>query len=523
MEFIVSGKISRKAVFAALAAHFSVRPGRPAAVMRILFDTFDWRLHAAGQRLEQIRQDGRISTRWLDNATGRLLGVMDGCAPVFARDWKPAAQGEALGRIIKMRALLPVAELETVWLPADILDELEKTVLRVAVEASTATNLTAVRLPATVHLFPVRGYHKALQQAARALGALDGIARSHCSILERALAVQGRSPGEYSSKIDVRLSPGMPAEEAVRIVLRRLLEVIEQNHYGTAADIDTEFLHDFRVAVRRTRSMLSQMEEAIPTAVLKRFRSGFDWLGAVTGPTRDFDVFLLKFDGYSADLDELTCHDLAPLRAHIVRRQCREQKALARAITSGRYRRLIENWRQALSAPWVSSSDEFRGSHSVRAVAGRRILKLYKRILRQGKALSPEAPPSAVHRLRIACKKLRYMLEFFKSLYPAADIEALIAPLKQLQDVLGDFQDYEVHRSELYDFASEMTARSRPVPRTLLAMGVLAERFTAAQSEARAYLERRFAEFSSQHTKARVLILFAPADEAITDECDRSV
>jgi hypothetical protein len=52
---------------------------------------------------------------------------------------------------------------------------------------------------------------------------------------------------------------------------------------------------------------------------------------------------------------------------------------------------------------------------------------------------------------------------------------------------------------------------------------VLAERFTAAQSEARAYLERRFAEFSSQHTKARVLILFAPADEAITDECDRSV
>ena len=49
----------------------------------------------------------------------------------------------------------------------------------------------------------------------------------------------------------------MPAPVAVARLLLRLLDTCESNVDGVLRDIDTEFLHDLRVAVRRTRSASS--------------------------------------------------------------------------------------------------------------------------------------------------------------------------------------------------------------------------------------------------------------------------
>ena len=304
----------------------------------------------------------------------------------------------------------------------------------------------------------------------------------------------------------------------MRTVLARLVEIMAANHIGTVADIDTEFLHDFRVAVRRTRSMLGQMKAAIPAATLKQFRPEFDWLGAVTGPTRDLDVYMLKFDDYIAPLNEAVRRDLAPLRKHILRRQHQEQRNLSRAISTKRYQALIADWKKALCSSWKSGAQSWRGGDPAEAVAGQRILKILKRALRQGKALTDDSPASAVHELRITCKKLRYMMEFFKSLYPAAEIDELTGALKELQDNLGDFQDYEVHRVELYAFAVEMAAQKTARPRTLVAIGQLAESLAGRQRLARADLGRRFAGFAAKKNIERFRALFQPPERSTPDE-----
>jgi CHAD domain-containing protein len=423
-----------------------------------------------------------------------------------------------------MRALLPLVDLETVWWPADILGEHQKTVLRVSVERSRVfkTGLRGgIALPVVVRLGPVRGHHKILKRAAAVLEAVPGVVRDECGMLESALSINGRTPLDYSSRIGVNLMQAVSAEQAVRTVLYRLLETMVSNHYGTAADIDTEFLHDFRVAVRRTRSMLGQMKTAIPPAILDSFRPEFDWLGAVTGPTRDLDVYILKFDDYAAPLDESVREELVPLRRHIVRRQRQEQLKMARAITSKRYYSLVENWRQALGETWRSEADGFRGCDTAQAVAGRQILKLFNRALSQGAALSAEAPAQAVHVLRITCKKLRYMMTFFKSLYPAAEIDAMTSPLKQLQDVLGDFQDYEVHRAELYAFAEEIAGRRfAGHPRTLVAMGRLAESLAERQAATRKDLGSLFGKFAAKRNTVRFRAFFKPPDGHAEDEAD---
>ena len=56
------------------------------------------------------------------------------------------------------------------------------------------------------------------------------------------------------------------------------------NRPGTIDDIDPEFLHDFRVAVRRTRSVLGHAKDVLPADVLDWSRDGFRSLGQVTGP-----------------------------------------------------------------------------------------------------------------------------------------------------------------------------------------------------------------------------------------------
>ena len=526
MEFILEGQAGSKAVFAELATRFTVRPGKPRTVTRTLFDTFDWRLYAAGQRLEEVREGESVRAEWLENASGKVLGSMNGPAGRMANDWQPASVAGALARTIKMRALLPLAKIDTTRWPADLLDEREKTVVRVSVEISKTGAIgakAAKEIPSVVRLSAVRGYHKAFEQTIAVLAGLPGLTRAEHSTLDSVLLANGRTPLDYSSKINIKLPPGIPTEKAVRKVLGRLVEIMAANHDGTVADIDSEFLHDFRVAVRRTRSMLGQMNASIPAATLKQFRPEFDWLGAVTGPTRDLDVYILKFDDYVAPLDEKVRRDLAPLRKHIFRRQHQEQLNLSRAISAKRYRVLIFDWKKALCSVWKSGSESWRGGDPAEVVAGQKILKILKRALRLGKALTDDSPASSVHELRITCKKLRYMMEFFKSLYPATGIDELTGALKELQDNLGDFQDYEVHRAELYKFAEEMALLTTARPRTLLAIGQLAESLAARQRVARAELGRRFAEFTEKKNIARFRALFEPSERSLPDEGDRNL
>ena len=83
-----------------------------------------------------------------------------------------------------------------------------------------------------------------------------------------------------------------------------------------------------------------------------------------------------------------------------------------------------------------------------------------------------------------ACKELRYLLEFFASLYDPAIHRQAVRDLKGLQDCLGEYQDCQVQLHELRMFADQMRA-DRQVPATaLLAMGELAGQIAGREQRA---------------------------------------
>ena len=292
------------------------------------------------------------------------------------------------------------------------------------------------------------------------------------------------------------LDPGSPAAEATRIVCRWLLASMLANEAGVRDNADPEFLHDFRVAGRRTRSLLSQLKKALPPGDGERYRSEFSWLGSRSGPTRDLDVFLLKLPSYAEDLPGAERGDVSLLQEMLGRRQSEEHALLVQALDSARYASLIRQWDAFLHRPSRPAVESDVGRKPILDVASRRIRKAHRKVLKQGHSIDGEATPEALHQMRIRCKKLRYLLEFFGSLYATEGIGKLISELKRLQDNLGDFNDYVVQQRLLREVARDAAQDGPESVEMLLTAGRLLDRLAAGQELERVRFGEHFIRFS---------------------------
>jgi CHAD domain-containing protein len=170
---------------------------------------------------------------------------------------------------------------------------------------------------------------------------------------------------------------------------------------------------------------------------------------------------------------------------------------------------LIKNWRDFLEQPVNERSTLKNAGRPVIEIACERIWRIYRSALKEGNAINAGSPAEDLHELRKTCKKLRYLMEFFQSLYPSGDIKELIRTLKTLQDNLGNFQDYEVQVSTLKTFSHQMVAESTVSPDTLLAMGMLIDGLERRQRQAREEFSGRYAGFSRPDNQHRFRKLFA--------------
>ena len=499
---------------ASLQGAFSTLRESSPVCHEVYLDTFDWRLHNRGLCLCSRGREG-VTALALESDHDRLESrLANGTPPVFAADLPAGAMHQRIAPLIELRRLLPLARLETTGHTLRVLDDQEKTVARVLIECTAVTTPGAAesvrQLPPILRVLPVRGYAGAATSVIRHLENQVGLAPGDRQRLDQALQAVGRHPGDYSPKLTVKLSPEMRAEHAAAIVCRRLLDNMIANEDGVRRDLDVEFLHDFRVAVRCTRSALAQLEKVFPRDAAARFRREFKWLGSITGAVRDLDVYLLKMDEYRASLPADAAEDLAPLNEFLRRHRRAERRRLVAALRSQRYRKLVENWRAFLDSDTSGDSAPADARRDVADVAGARIWRAYRRIHRHGRKIDAGTPAESLHELRIDCKKLRYLLEFFCSLYDDNDIAPLLKSLKRLQDNLGDFNDLEVQQRTLQQFAHQMEEEGLASVNCLLAMGRLLDHLLHRQANERRRFAACFKRFSATDKRTRFKRLFEP-------------
>jgi len=302
----------------------------------------------------------------------------------------------------------------------------------------------------------------------------------------------------------------MRTDQALKLILLHSLRVMEANEAGIVEDRDWECLHDFRVALRHSRVLLGQIKQLFPRRITRRFASGLKWLGSSTGPTRDLHVYLLKFDSYRARLPAAMRPQLEPLHQFLEIRRQREHRALIETLRSPRYNALKTAWRTFLQAPVPQHSRLSNAAVSVKQTADSHIWKACRKVIKQGRALGRRCPDKQLHQLRIACKKLRYLLEYFEPLYPAKKLNPLISSLKRLQNVLGDFQDLSVQIAALKRMQQQMRDENLLTEQTHQAMDLLAARFREQKQDLREKFVRQFALFSDDKNRLRYRNLFRP-------------
>jgi CHAD domain-containing protein len=405
--------------------------------------------------------------------------------------------------VVEMRALTAIARIHSRLLPLRVLNRDDKTVVRLAVEEPVLVG-PGTRLLPRLHMTGVRGYDRALARVGRTLEETLRLAPAAELLLDEAVAAAGGTPGGTSSKLDVALQPDHRADAAATVLLERLLTTVEQNLPGTLADIDSEFLHDLRVGVRRTRSAQRQLRRIFPPGPLAHFRAEFRWLQQATGPTRDLDVYLLELDDLGSELPAAVRPDIEPLRALLLDRRRQDQRHMVRALRSARAGSLLVDWSaflgELVEAPHADRPDAER---RIVDVAGERIAAVYRRMVRTGGAIDESSPPEALHELRKTGKELRYLLEFFAALYPGTVVKPMVRTLKGLQDTLGRFQDREVQAAMLRSLRDEVAALDRG-PAALMAMGLLVDRLERDRAAARAEFVERFAAFGARSQRAQV-------------------
>jgi CHAD domain-containing protein len=496
-----------------VVAALGVGPPERATVERTWYDTFDWRVHAAGAVLEHERSANGSWLRWIPHgADAPDVQLQHDTPPRWAADLPAGALRDRLVDTVDVRALLPLATARVATRRHRHVDDEDKTVARLLVEDA---ELVAhgdepleepVALGAVLRVEPLRGYSKQAHRLAAALAAHGLHATTADTLARNAVTAIGRRPGDRSSKLRLALRRGDRADAATATVLRTLLDAIEVNRPGTIADIDPEFLHDLRVAVRRSRSVLAQAEGVLPEPVRERARRELGDVQRLTGATRDLDVALLDFDGLAASVAAEIRPDLEPLRAHLKLAQRRVQAELAAALVDEHWLPFATWWRTTLDAvPLPDAPDG--GAEPVEDLAGRRIAKAHRKVIRMGRAIDASSPAEDLHDLRKKAKVLRYLLECYGSLFPSAELKPLVAALKDLQDNLGEHQDRAVQAESLVERARELQAAGGAPADTFLAIGRLVEHLHEAQEAARAEFASRFAEFDTPAVRARVRTL----------------
>ncbi|CAD7853569.1 MAG: hypothetical protein [Olavius algarvensis Gamma 1 endosymbiont] len=486
-------------------------------VTRRFLDSFDWRLHLAQATLEERLETGRRRLLWRDSRTDASPCAQPGDRePGFAWDLPEGPVRSRLEPVLGIRRLLPLLEVHSRVQPLRLLNEDDKTVVRLVLEDNRFRDPTRDRegpLAARIGLFPVRGYTADLGETARMLNRDLDLEPARRGVLSEALAAAGRRPGDYSSKLDYRLDGNQRADAAAKELLLGLLATLEANLEGAKANLDSEFLHDLRVATRRTRSALTQIKDVFASDLVADYKTRFAQVQQITGPVRDLDVYLLDFDGYQACLPAPLRPDLEPLRALLTDRYDGLHQALVAALEASEFRGLLASWRAFLEAPVPERSNLRNAMRPTREVADARIRRLYRRVRKAGRAITPDSPPPELHELRKHCKKLRYLLEFFASLYPQQQVGALVKTLKKLLDNLGRFQDLAVQADHLRETARQLHAEGKAETATLLAMGALVGDLLDRQRQARNEFPRIFADFDAPAKRAVFRALFPPAPQ----------
>ena len=265
---------------------------------------------------------------------------------------------------------------------------------------------------------------------------------------------EGRDPEPHKAK-PITLSPDLSTEEAFAAIVNNCLEQLRANEEAVLSTESDEAIHQFRVALRRLRAIVSAYRDLVDDDVQAMISIDLRWMQRQFGPARDLDVLIAEtLQPIHTRLRAQPAFDQLLETAETARAEARRTAHLA--IENPRYvSMLIQFYRQLHSGTWRRASARARLGAPVGDFAGPLLQSRHKRLIKLGSRYE-QLPEPELHRLRILAKKMRYAAEAFQSLYKAKATKRYVASLAAIQDSLGSLNDAFVSRQLLSALAQRL-------------------------------------------------------------------
>jgi len=498
LQFDIANHQSPDLLLKKLSEILDLKIDKPKRIDRVFYDTFDWRIFSKGQVLVEERSPRQrvLVLRALNSPVRKACCVISK-APRYISELPDGDLKESLNTVVDVRALLPRGHLSSQLQSAEFANNDGKILVRLVAEESVSKANSDNRSYSIRRLYlnPVKGYDNELDHVIDVLQKRFELRPSTQDVFLEVARREGWTPTP-PHKHRFAPDPGIRSDTAVKTLLLDLFESMIQNEAGVLSDLDTEFLHDFRVAIRRTRTTLSQFKKVLPKPINLRFSDEFRWLGTITSPLRDLDVFTLKFDEYRTSVPTDMAVHLEPLFAFIKKRRNAELGELISHLHSRRYHTICRDWRETLKSTGLWSTA--KATSPIGEFAAKRISKVYRESLRESQAIRLDSPNSAYHELRKTCKKLRYLLGFSRDIIQDEKFPKVLHTLRQIQDILGVIQDVSVQVSALSDLGHQMQKEGATSVDTYIALGILIEHMLERQREAKKDFDRHCAELHAK-------------------------
>lgn len=477
----------------------------------VFWDSFEWGVWFGGYLLYSWNSRYQLADRikgWPVNALHEE-STPGNCR--FWQEFETEGMRTALQKLLGLRALAAVVEGIFRQQLHDLRNEDGKVICRLEVR-SVSTQKPEKQLLQVCRVLPLRGYEtEALEVTACLTGTGATVSEQHP--VELLLQHSGNLPRRYTLRPDFGLAEATPARAAISSIVRTMLDLVHANLPGLLQDLDTEFLHDYRICLRKIRSLLSLVKGVYPAADLQQIRTMLGDLARRTNRLRDLDVYLLSREEYL----DLLPPPFRPALNSMFDDFATERKSVVRTVTARLARQSFQQQLHEISAFFAEESHHSPSPAAelpVGPLVFAAIYRRYRKICKLAAVIDAATPDIVIHQLRIECKKLRYLMEFFNELIPGETSATLQKLLRRLQGRLGEFNDASVQQASLLDYWN----RHKPRPETALGLGGLVSVLYQRQQQSRTFIEQSLDEFCSGSTAAAFKRTFKlPASELTTD------
>jgi CHAD domain-containing protein len=236
-----------------------------------------------------------------------------------------------------------------------------------------------------------------------------------------------------------------PAPEGARRIAVLRLRALESARPRLDDAADAEALHDFRVALRRLRSVLRAYRSVLGDTVSPKTRRLLTELARATGACRDGEVRLEWIAAHRGAIDGSVDAAFVWVEGRLRRAKADDDRKLRRELEN--FGKLTARIERALTHYHVSLAPPARRPvQRTRDLLSAAVIELIAELRERLAIPQGSGDVRELHQARIAAKKLRYVLEpvaegGFAPVRFVRASRAALAQLRFLQDELGRVND----------------------------------------------------------------------------------